>query len=157
MLVDHEVGRTRMGEVNATIGPAKHCTRVAWAVPRMLTEEVVQAAKHLGDADKALIKAVYQRGIALKAIATIQGCSAGRLHHRLRMLVKRMRSPMFRLVLRQHENWPAERRAIAESVVLHGRSQREVAKELGVSLHRVRTEIEHLKALAGVHRVDEDA
>ena len=118
--------------------------------PRMLTEEVVLASQHLGERDRALVRAVYERGLAIKAVAAITHTSSGRVHRRLGTLVRRVRSPLFRLVLREQSRWPDDRRAIAEAFVCKGQSQREIARSLGLSLHRVRTEIEHLKALAGV-------
>jgi hypothetical protein len=69
--------------------------------------------------------------------------------------MRRLRSPLFRLVLREQHRWPADRRAIAQHIVLRGRAQRDVASELRLSLHRVRTELEQLKALAGVTRGDD--
>lgn len=122
-------------------------------IPRLLTEEIVHVGRLLDDSDQALIRAVYERGVALKALASIHNCSRGRIHHRLCMLVRRMRSPLFRLALRERESWPADRRTIAETVVLRGRPQREAAEHLGVSLHRVRMELEQLKALAGVREI----
>jgi len=116
----------------------------------MLAEEVVLASQNLGERDRALVRAVYERGLAIKAVAAITHTPSGRLHRRLGMLVRRVRSPLFRLVLREHSRWPADRRAIAEAFVFKGRPQREIARSLNLSLHRVRTEIEHLKALAGV-------
>ena len=116
----------------------------------MLANEVVLASKHLGERDRALVRAVYERGLAIKAVAAITHMPSGRVHRRLRMLVRRLRSPLFRLVLRELPRWPDDRRSIADAFVCQGRSQREIARSLGLSLHRVRTEIEHLKALAGV-------
>lgn len=122
-------------------------------LPRMHVEEIVRVASHLGPRDRALVRAVYERGLPLKAIALINQCSARRLQSRLRRIIRRMRSPLFLLVLREREHWPADRRSIAQAVVLEGRGQRETARELGISLHAVRMEVEHLKALAGVERI----
>lgn len=126
-------------------------------VPRLLVDEVVLASKSLGERDRALVKAVYERGLPLKSIATISHTNVSRLHRRLRAVMQRVRSPLFRLVLREQDRWPADRRAIATAIVFQGRAQRDIADELGISVHRVRTEMEHLKALAGQSRVDAQA
>ena len=154
MLVNHVVRREQASILG--IEPCRRRNLGSAVTPRLLIDEVVQASRHLDDADRALVRAVYERGLALKALATVHGTSKGRLHHRLRVIVRRLRSPLFRLVVRERGVWPAERRFIAETVVLRGKPQRKVAKDLGVSLHRVRTELEHLKALAGVHRIGGD-
>lgn len=124
--------------------------------PRLHAEELVRAARHLSQRDRALVAAVYERGLALKAVAIINNTQVSRLHRRLVRIVERLRSPLFRMVLREHARWPPDRRAIAEAIVLRGEPQREIADMLGVSLHEVRMELAHLKALAGVSREAEE-
>ena len=117
-------------------------------LPRLQIDDLLLAAKHLPERERALVRAVYERGLPLKALAVATDMRAGRLYHRLRRIVARLRSPLFRTVLREMPGWPPVRRGIAEMIILHGVSQRTTAAALNLSLHRVRIELERIRALA---------
>jgi hypothetical protein len=121
-------------------------------LPQVQVDELVIAAGALGPRDRALVRAVYERGLPLKALAAVGGTRPSRLQHQLRRILKRVRSPEFRAILRERARWSAMRRDIAEGVILQGRGQRDIARQLGVSVHCVRKELEYIKALAEAHR-----
>ena len=125
-------------------------------MPQVLVEELVIVASALRERDRALVRAVYERGLPLKALAAAGETRPGRLQYRLRRILKRVRSPLFRATLRERARWPALRRGIAEGVILQGRSQRAIADRLGVSVHRVRMELERIKALTDMPRHSPD-
>ena len=110
-------------------------------------DHVLRLARHIDWPDRALLDAVYGRGLSATAVAHAAGRSPRAVRNRLTRLVKRLSSPEFHFVLREKQHWPLERRRIADLVILRGRSQREAAAELGVTIHRVRRELERLRAL----------
>jgi DNA-directed RNA polymerase specialized sigma24 family protein len=114
----------------------------------MQIDDLLAAARHLPEAELALVRAVYERGLPLKALAAAANTRSGRLHDRLQRIVARLRSPLFRGVLREMPHWPDVRRGVAQMVILRGASQRHTAAALKVSLHRVRLELERIRALA---------
>lgn len=118
-------------------------------IPRVAVDELVLAARHLADRDKALMRAVYECGLPLRRVAAATDVRSHRLRHRLRRILRRLRSPMFQLVARQYTAWPPLRRKVAHSVILQGLSQRAVARTLGITIHRLRVELERIRALVG--------
>jgi DNA-directed RNA polymerase specialized sigma24 family protein len=144
----------------------------AAALPRAQIEDVLTASKHLSPGERALIDGVYRRGLSVTALAAITGERPHRLRRRLRDIVQRMRSPLFRYVLhmlamrdlagerpshcrpdaaaanRSSDLSSEQRLGVARAIVLQRRSQRAAARDLNLSLHRVRREIDRLRALA---------
>jgi hypothetical protein len=147
------------------------------ALPAVQVEEVLLAARHLPQTERALLDSVYRRGMSIHAIAVATGLPPQRLRRRLRSIVRRLRAPMFRYVLRElffdHSDSSgdeaavalaqkvprarrrrsnrvsrAQSRAIARGIVLERRSQRSVARELDLSVHQLRCELQRLRALA---------
>lgn len=70
------------------------------------------------------------------------------VRRRLSVLLKRMNSPLFRYVVSHHALLPAPTRRVADLVVLQGYSLRKAAASAGLSLHRVRQQMQTLRALA---------
>ncbi len=138
--------------VESGISQPRRPKRRLLVMPAMSIDELMQAARHLGDHDRALIEAVYTRGLPMKAVAAMLRRSPNRVYRRVHLVLRRMRSPLFRLVLRKRLEWPEPRRSIADMWVMQGESQRSIAQRLNTSLHRVRVEVERLKALAGEGR-----
>jgi DNA-directed RNA polymerase specialized sigma24 family protein len=101
-------------------------------------EQLLEHADELDRHDRALLRGVYQLGMTITELADVVGRQPRTVRHRVLRLVRRILSPEFQYVLRHRRSWPASRRAIAERVILQGRTQREVAEEFSVSVHRVR-------------------
>jgi DNA-directed RNA polymerase specialized sigma24 family protein len=108
----------------------------------------VQLLEHVGDLDapdRVLLRSVYEHGMSASELAAVAGRQPRTLRHRLRQLVKRITSAEFQYVIHYRRGWPAERRAIVERLILRGHSQRRVAADLGISIHRVRQEWDRLR------------
>jgi len=113
-------------------------------------EELMRLAIHLNTPDRDLLAAVYNDGIPLRRIGRILGIrSQATLARRVRRALDRLTNPLFRQVLGARNHWPAERRAVAELVLLRGVTNRQAADELGLSLHRVRQHLAAIKAVLG--------
>lgn len=110
-------------------------------------ERLLRLARHLAPADRALLTAVYDRGMSANALAEATLAKRRVLHRRVKQLIRRVSSPAFRFVLRRSDDWTASRRRIGEAVVCHGRSIRSTARQLGLSVHHVRREIDRIRAL----------
>ena len=108
--------------------------------------KLLDLAEYLPDEDRALLQAVYDRGMRPIEFARAIRVSPRTIRNRVRGLVERVSSPLFQFVAAQQGAWSSQRRLIAELNVFRGRSQREVARRLGVSLHRVRQELLHIRA-----------
>src|SRR4051812_46596708 len=83
--------------------------------PRVTAEQLVDLGRHLSLADRALLAAVYERGMKAAELARASGQDASVVARRIKRLVVRLGSPAFRYVARHKEHWPEERRAIAEA------------------------------------------
>jgi DNA-binding CsgD family transcriptional regulator len=110
-------------------------------------EELLRMASLLHPADRALVQAIYGRGVSPGEFAQAIGCSRRSVLHRLKRIALRIRSSLFRFVVCQEMDWTFDRRTIAQSVILRGQTQRATARQLGVSVHYVRTELAAIKLL----------
>jgi hypothetical protein len=142
-------------------------------MPAAQIDDLLLAARHLPLRDRALIDGVYRQGMSVVQIARASGMRPHSLRRRLRNLVRRLRSPLFRYVMREFALGGADgpstraaatsaagksqrerglsiehRRAIARAVVLDRRSQRQTALDLNITLHRLRRELDRLATLA---------
>jgi len=111
-------------------------------------ERLVQLAEHLEEADAALIRAVYERGLSASELARATRQRRQRIQRRLAQLVSRLSSRAFRLVVRSRERWSGPRRLVGELIFLQGHTQREAARRAGLSLHEVRQHVASIRALA---------
>jgi len=114
---------------------------------RAVAEELIERSELLLPEDHALIRAVYSEGRTAVEIARLQGVSARAVRARLRRLIARLASREFVVVARESRGWPPMRRRVASAVILQGRTLREAADELRLSLYAVRRHMEHIRVL----------
>ncbi len=110
-------------------------------------ERVLAACAYVSARDRALLELVYRRGMSPGAFARAVGAEPRTVRSRLKRLVARVQSPRFQFVKRRRGLWPAERREVAEAVILRGQSWSQTALSLGMSVHRVRQELGRVEAL----------
>lgn len=110
-------------------------------------ERLVALAEYLNQEEGDLIRSVYSRGLRASEIARAAGCRPRDVQRRLRRAMNRVRDPRFLFTIAHRDTWPRRRRRVASLVILQGISQRHAARRLSISLHRVRTEIEAVRAL----------
>ncbi len=108
--------------------------------------KLLDLAEYLPEEDRVLLQAVYDRGMRPIDFARAIRARPRTIRHRVRGLMERVSSPLFQFVAAQQGAWPIQRRLIAELTVFRGRSQREVARRLGISLHHVRQELIRISA-----------
>jgi DNA-directed RNA polymerase specialized sigma24 family protein len=114
---------------------------------RTAIEQALRLADRLAPADRDLMRAVYERGMSAEAFARAAGRSPRSVRGRLRRLIERMTSQPFRFVALHQRRWPAQRRRVAELVILQGLGLRAAAARAGMSIHHVRREIDRVRAL----------
>lgn len=122
---------------------------------RMIAEKVVMRAEFLDSADRALLQAVFDRGITPAEIARAIGERPEIMQRRVQKLVERLGSSPYQFVMRQIKDWPPCQQRVGESVFLRGLSHREASQHLGMSLHRVRREVERIRSLYDNHQRQE--
>lgn len=110
------------------------------------------AAAELPPADLALLTAVYADGKSAVDIAALTGRPGDpalirSLRRRIRRLAHRVMDPKFVYVLRHAQRWPATRRKVAHATIIQGRSLRQAARHLGLSLHVIRRHHDAILAL----------
>ena len=110
-------------------------------------EITLDRARHLPPEDRVLIEAVFRDGRPVAELAALISGDAGEsdrtahargLRRRIRRLTARLLSREFAFVAEQLSDWSPTRRRVATACILHGRSIRDAAAELRVSLHTVR-------------------
>ncbi len=115
-------------------------------------------AEALAAEDRALLRAFLEDGSTCTDLARIAGITRGRMRRRLARLITRVMSEEFRFVRSRVAGaagdlggpvwgpvWGQVRRAVATVHFLHGRSIRDTASALGVSVHRVRRHIDQIR------------
>lgn len=117
-------------------------------VERMLT-----LAEHLSPPDRALIDAVYRKGMSIAAVARAAagGPSERVLRARLRRLVRRLldrRAEGVARAIRFDLGWPAQRREIARCRYFEFATMREIARRFGLSMHQARKKVWEIDAIA---------
>jgi len=128
----------------ATVDLRRRDTR-EWA------ETIASRAEHLLPEDRALVRAVFGDGMDAKRVARLQGEPSRTVRRRVRSLAARVLSPEFEFVLARRDAWPRTRRLVATACVVQGRTLREAASHLQMSLHAVRRQMDAVRAL-----MDED-
>lgn len=115
---------------------------------REITTELLERSHWLAPEDRALMLAVLRDNLTAAEVALARAERPRIVRRRISQLIKHMSSPLFNFAVNNAPRWPEVRRAIATSVVLRSRSNREAAAELGLSLHTVRSEMHVIQALA---------
>ncbi len=114
---------------------------------RSLSDRLVARSEHLMPEDRALIRSVFRDGVSAQALAQAARVAPRRTRQRVRALVRRMLTHRYVFVLAHRESWPANRRRVATACALQGRSIRECAAHLRLSVHQVRRELAAVRAL----------
>lgn len=112
--------------------------RPADRVGRSLGERLLRRATYLRGSDRQLLQDTFGRGLTVGEIAAQRGLHHATVQRRVRRLVRHLSSDRFSYVMVHVSAWPEERARIARLRYLQRRSLREVAREAGVSMYRVR-------------------
>ncbi|TVQ75472.1 MAG: hypothetical protein EA380_10775 [Phycisphaeraceae bacterium] len=114
---------------------------------RRYAEVALARSAHALPDDRALLEAVYERGVPAARVAALMHQPPRLVRRRLRIVIERLMSPEAGFVLRHMREWEPQRRRIATACILQGRSMREASRHLRMSLHTVRRELDAIRAL----------
>ncbi len=121
-------------------------------IPRDLADLLVARAQWILPEDRALISAVYQDNLSAIQVASLLSAPPRSIRRRIRLLVTRLISPRFIFVAQQtalqKTTWGPTRKRVAVACVLEGRTLRDAAQTLHISLHTIRR---HMDAIAAHH------
>lgn len=117
-----------------------------------LVELILMRSESLLPADRALLDAYYARGVGAEDLARINGSAPRTIRRRVRTLSERVLDDAFVYVMRGIDRFAGTRRQVAKEVFLHGRSRREAARIIGLSLHTVRRHCNAIEELALAER-----
>lgn len=113
--------------------------------PREGVDRLLTRVEFLPEHERALIEAVYRNGTPVVRLArlSVPTSKPRRLRRSVRLIVERMLSDRFvsmaRCVSRGAVGrWPRTRRRVGELLYLQGKTLRQAAVELGLSVHVVR-------------------
>lgn len=115
-------------------------------------ERVLQLAQHLSDADRLMLEQVYRHGMSAAQLATMLGRPPRTIQHRIHMLLRHLRQPLFRQVVARFDLLPREVQRVATLAVLQRCSIRKTACKTGLSVHQVRMALKTIKVLAALHK-----
>lgn len=136
-----------------TVGGPDTGTDLRRRTRREHAELLTERAAWIPAPDRELVEAVYREGHSVASyVRAHRGLGFERwtersARRRLRRLVERLASPRFAFVIAARTSWPIARRRVAMAVVVQGKTLRDTARTLGLSLHVVRRHIDAVDAL----------
>ncbi len=107
-------------------------------IDRSQADQIVARAAFLPHPDRVLIEAYFLHGRTVKDIALGSETQTRRVSRRLRRLALRVLSDRFTFVLQRMDSWTPSRRKVAAAMMLGGKSMREAAETLHMTLYSVR-------------------
>ena len=117
-----------------------------------LNDTLLDRAVWLDPADRTLVELVFREGRTLREIAALLDERPRAVQRRLRRLAERLLDPLTAFVAVHAPGWPATRQRVAVACVIEGRSMREAAQRLDLSLHTVRRHLAVVRELAAEAR-----
>ena len=118
-----------------------------FANERASRQLVVTRAANLPAAERALVEAHYDRGVAVRDLALIHKVEPRRLRWRLNALRDAMLDPCFPLAVEFGQRLPRQLQTTAREHFLCGKAIREIAAAHRKTLHQVRKEIDLTRSL----------
>ncbi|MGD9789757.1 MAG: hypothetical protein AB7Q00_04190 [Phycisphaerales bacterium] len=103
-----------------------------------ISATILERSAALPTHERLLIVAAYRDGMSAVQLALTLKTSASIIRRCLKRLVHRLLSPRYIFVLTQRDLWPSTCRKVATACFIEGRSQRDAAERLGLTLHTVR-------------------
>ncbi len=112
-----------------------------------LSDSLVRRAHWLDPKDRELVLAMFRDGRSALSIARLLEQDPRMVRRRLKRLARRLQDPRVAYVVAHQAQWAPGRRRVARRLYIAGLSMREVASELGVSLHCVRKHRDAIEAM----------
>lgn len=117
------------------------------AARRDRVERILDAARALPPADRALLEEILGRGTTATQLARAARLPRWRVVRRLRRIMRRTRHPLFEAASFHFDSLPARIRPTVRLALFHGLSLRSVARRRKLSLHQVRKQLDQARSL----------
>ncbi len=115
---------------------------------RRQIDELLVLAEYLPQADKILVEQVLTGETPIAQIAKLYQRPTRHLKRKAQSIIKRLSDKHFKFVAIQMDTLPLDVRDTAKLVVIQGISMRKVAQTTGMTLHRVRQNMNTVRATA---------
>ncbi|HLP84346.1 MAG TPA: hypothetical protein VK157_08345 [Phycisphaerales bacterium] len=112
---------------------------------RDVVERVVSRAQLLPPRERAMVEGVYLRQLSAVDIGRELDIPPRIVRRDVRIIVRRMLSPIFAFVMVHRDAWSGHRRQVAQLVYIEGMSLRAVAAVIGLSFHKTRRHDEAIR------------
>lgn len=112
------------------------------------TERLLQLSEYLPTHERLLLTQVLEHGLSAADIARLTDDKPDCVRRRIRRLMERLDSPLFRFAASRFELLPRDLQTTARRHILEGHSLRKTAQLTGLSLHRIRQQRRSLETLA---------
>ena len=113
---------------------------------QMQNQSILKYACMLPEPDGTILKLTLMHGLPAESFASLLGLHKRSLSHKITKLMKRINNPMFMFVADHFDAIPTELKTTARCAILHGLSTRKTAGCTGLTLHKVRTNLQILHA-----------
>jgi hypothetical protein len=117
-------------------------------IKRQQIDDLLALSAYLPRTDRVLIEQVLGGNLPIAQIAKLYQRPSRHLQRQASSIIKRLSNKMFKFVAIQMCTLPLEVRPTAKYVVLHGMSMRKTAQTSGLTLHRVRQNMNTVQATA---------
>ncbi len=117
-------------------------------IKRRQIDDLLALAEYLPQAERVLIEQILRDDLPIAQIAKLYRLPPRHLQRQALSIIKRLSNKLFRFVAIQMNTLPLEVRPTAKYVILHGMSMRKTARVSGLSLHRVRQNMNTVQATA---------
>ena len=117
-------------------------------IKRQQIDDLLSLAAYLPSTDRVLIEHVLIGDVPITQIAKLYQRPSRHLQRRASTIIKRLSNKLFKFVAIQMDTLPLDVRLTAKYVVLDGLSMRRTAQTSGLTLHRVRQNMNTVQATA---------
>lgn len=114
---------------------------------RELADRVLIRSAWVDEPERELLEQVLGRGVRPESIAAVSGVSTRTIQRRVANLIHRLTDPEVETVLRRHGRWEPRTSSVALAIWVRNRTLRDTSKELGLSLHEVRQQVQLVRGL----------
>jgi hypothetical protein len=115
---------------------------------RRQIDELLVLAEYLPSADRVLLEQVLAGDLPISQIAKLYQQPARHLQRKAQSIIKRLSNKHFKFVAIQMKTLPPDVRTTARYVIIQGLSMRKTAQISGMTLHRVRKDMNTVHATA---------
>lgn len=116
------------------------------------SNRIAALASHLSAPERDLLIAIYREGLSIRTVAQLQSIDHWELRRRVARLIKRLSTPTYLVAAQLPDDLDPTCRAVARECFIEGRTVRDAAARLNLTLYSVRRERTRAIAIAQAMR-----